>query len=115
MGKKAVVYLAFAFLVVLASCASGTQNLGLDQEDGSKDTLANGMPFGDVHELHEGPDENGDRYAECLDCHKAHGMIFDWLDVDREYCLACHTDMTNHHRNQDCMFCHNTSGGPGNK
>ena len=74
---------------------------------------ANGKPFGNVHELHDGPDENGDRFAQCLDCHAVHGMSFDWQNVDRAYCLSCHTDKTNHHKNQDCMDCHNTSGGPG--
>ncbi|HES58617.1 MAG TPA: hypothetical protein ENO21_04215 [Firmicutes bacterium] len=107
--------LALMLAVALAACSAGSAGPSPGSGDFSlRAVQANGIPFGNVHELHDGPDENGDRYAECLDCHQVHGMMFDWQNVDREYCLACHTDKPNHHPRQDCMFCHNNSGGPGN-
>jgi len=113
--KLIAAVVAVLLATLIAACSPGaTGSLsGTADAAGLRAVQANGKPFGNVHELHDGPDENGDRYAQCLDCHATHGMTFDWQNVDRAYCLACHTDKTNHHKNQDCMDCHNTSGGPG--
>jgi len=99
-------------VVFTIGCSSSTTLFDRDvydqyaYESYERQVSANGKPFGNVHQLHSG-------LAGCLDCHAAHGMSFGWQTPDRTYCLGCHTDKTNHHRSQDCLQCHNTSGGPG--
>ncbi len=112
MDRILLVFLIVMAFGVIGSCTGGGADAGMDpQAFYDKWVSANGKPFGNVHQLHVADD--GTRLAQCLDCHAVHGMTFDWQNVDRAYCLTCHTDKTNHHQNQDCMSCHNNSGGPG--
>ncbi len=95
-------------LVGCGGQVSGTDFDGFDiPANTERDPSANGQPFGDVHELHSG-------IVGCMDCHATHGMMFDWQIPDRDYCLTCHPDKDEQHSSQDCLMCHNSSGGPGN-
>ena len=111
MIRNLFVLLILGLLLAAASCS--TQNVGVDP--GSELKITSGKPVGNVHELHDGPDEFGNRFAQCVDCHGgSHSMMFSWQNVNREYCYTCHPDKVDHKTGQDCMKCHDNSNGPGN-
>ena len=56
--------------------------------------------FADIHQHSE---------LSCMDCHKMMGGLM----PDSATCLGCHAEQQDHHRNWECIECHNGEGSRG--